>query len=394
MALSQRALSLKPSPTLAITAKAKAMRAEGIDVIGFGAGEPDFDTPDHIKAAGIEAIQSGFTKYTAASGMPELKEAVAAKLKRDNAIEYNTSEVTIGCGAKHIIYNIFQVICDPGDEVLIPSPFWVSYPEQVRLAGGEPKIVETTDFKMSPEALEAAITPRTKMLVLNSPSNPTGAVYDRKELETIGEIALKHRMMILSDECYERILYDGNEHHSIGSFDDGLKDLTFTVNAVSKTYSMTGWRIGYAGGPADYIKAIGSITSQSTSNPCSIAQKAAIAALSGDYAFVENMLKEFDKRRKIMAEGLNEILKDDTPLPDGAFYFFPSMTAFIGKEIHGTVVRTADDFCGILIEKARVAAVPGTGFGDSTRLRFSFATSEKNIREGLKRIAECVRETK
>ena len=394
MALSQRALSLKPSPTLAITAKAKAMRAEGIDVIGFGAGEPDFDTPDHIKAAGIEAIQSGFTKYTAASGMPELKEAVAAKLKRDNAIEYNTSEVTIGCGAKHIIYNIFQVICDPGDEVLIPSPFWVSYPEQVRLAGGEPKIVETTDFKMSPEALEAAITPRTKMLVLNSPSNPTGAVYDRKELETIGEIALKHRMMILSDECYERILYDGNEHHSIGSFDDGLKDLTFTVNAVSKTYSMTGWRIGYAGGPADYIKAIGSITSQSTSNPCSIAQKAAIAALSGDYAFVENMLKEFDKRRKIMAEGLNEILKDDTPLPDGAFYFFPSMTAFIGKEIHGAVVRTADDFCGILIEKARVAAVPGTGFGDSTRLRFSFATSEKNIREGLTRIAECVRETK
>lgn len=394
MALSQRALSLKPSPTLAITAKAKAMRAEGIDVIGFGAGEPDFDTPDHIKAAGIEAIQSGFTKYTAASGMPELKEAVAAKLKRDNAIEYKTSEVTIGCGAKHIIYNIFQVICDPGDEVLIPSPFWVSYPEQVRLAGGEPKIVETTDFKMSPEALEAAITPRTKMLVLNSPSNPTGAVYDRKELETIGEIALKHRMMILSDECYERILYDGNEHHSIGSFDDGLKDLTFTVNAVSKTYSMTGWRIGYAGGPADYIKAIGSITSQSTSNPCSIAQKAAIAALSGDYAFVENMLKEFDKRRRIMAEGLNEILKDDTPLPDGAFYFFPSMTAFIDKEIHGTVVRTADDLCGILIEKARVAAVPGTGFGDSMRLRFSFATSEKNIREGLKRIAECVREAK
>lgn len=394
MALSQRARSLKPSPTLAITAKAKAMRAEGIDVIGFGAGEPDFDTPDHIKAAGIEAIQSGFTKYTAASGMPELKEAVAAKLKRDNAIEYNTSEVTIGCGAKHIIYNIFQVICDPGDEVLIPSPFWVSYPEQVRLAGGEPKIVETTDFKMSPEALEAAITPKTRMLVLNSPSNPTGAVYDRKELETIGEIALKHGMMILSDECYERILYDGNEHHSIGSFDDGLKDLTFTVNAVSKTYSMTGWRIGYAGGPADYIKAIGSITSQSTSNPCSIAQKAAIAALSGDYAFVENMLKEFDKRRRIMAEGLNEILKDDTPLPDGAFYFFPSMTAFIDKEIHGTVVRTADDFCGILIEKARVAAVPGTGFGDSTRLRFSFATSEKNIREGLKRIAECVREAK
>jgi aspartate aminotransferase len=270
----------------------------------------------------------------------------------------------------------------------------VSYPEQVRLAGGEPKIVETTDFKMSPEALEAAITPKTRMLVLNSPSNPTGAVYDRKELETIGEIALKHRMMILSDECYERILYDGNEHHSIGSFDDGLKDLTFTVNAVSKTYSMTGWRIGYAGGPADYIKAIGSITSQSTSNPCSIAQKAAIAALSGDYAFVENMLKEFDKRRRIMAEGLNEILKDDTPLPDGAFYFFPSMTAFIGKEIHGTVVRTADDLCGILIEKARVAAVPGTGFGDSTRLRFSFATSEKNIREGLKRIAECLREAK
>jgi aspartate aminotransferase len=394
MALSERARRLKPSSTLAITAKANAMRAEGIDVIGFGAGEPDFDTPDHIKMAGIEAINSGFTKYTAASGMPELKEAVAAKFKRDNGIEYNVSEVTIGCGAKHIIYNIFQAVCDAGDEVLIPSPFWVSYPEQVRLAEGVPKIVETTNFKMTPKQFESAITPKTKMLVLNSPSNPTGAVYSRRELEEIGEVALRRRIMILSDECYEKIVYDGNSHHSIGSFDRGLKDLTFTVNAVSKTYSMTGWRIGYAGGPADYIRAIGSITSQSTSNPCSISQKAAVAGLSGDYAFLDTMLNEFDKRRKILAESLNESLQDDTPLPGGAFYFFPSMAAFIDKEMQGMVVRTADDFCKILIEKARVAAVPGTDFGDSTRLRFSFATSEKNIREGLERIAECVREAK
>ena len=390
MAISERARRLKPSSTLAITAKAKAMRADGIDVIGFGAGEPDFDTPDYIKASAIEAINDGFTKYTAASGIPELKDAVAEKFRRDNGLDYKQSEVTIGCGAKHIIYNIFQVVCDPGDEVLIPSPFWVSYPEQVRLAGGTPKIVDTTDFKMSAEQFEAAVTPKTKMLVLNSPSNPTGAVYDRGELEAIGEVALRHRILILSDECYEKILYDGNEHHSIGSFDKGLKELTLTVNAVSKTYSMTGWRIGYAGGPADYIKAIGTITSQSTSNPNSIAQKAAIAALTGDYAFVEMLVKEFDKRRKILAEALNECLKEDTPMPGGAFYYFPSISAFIDKKLGGAVVRTADDFCRILLEKARVAAVPGTDFGDSTRIRLSFATSEKNIREGVRRIAECV----
>ncbi len=394
MALSKRASSLQPSPTLAITAKANQLKAQGIDVIGFGAGQPDFDTPDHIKEAGIEAIRSGFTKYTAASGMPELKEAVAAKLKRDNGVEYDVAEVTIGCGAKHIIYNLFQVVCDPGDEVIVPSPFWVSYPEQVRLADGVPVIVETTDFKLPPEAFEAAITPKTKMLVLNSPSNPTGRIYTRAELEAIGEVALKHNVMILSDECYEKILYDGNEHHSIASFSDELKALTFTVNAVSKAYSMTGWRIGYAAGPAEYIKAAGSITSQSTSNPCSIAQKAALAALSGDYAFLEPWLVEFDARRRILVEGLTEILKDDTPMPDGAFYFFPSMKALVGTELGGAVVRDSDDLCKVLLEEARVAAVPGTGFGDPTRLRFSFATSEKNIREGLKRIAECIQGAK
>lgn len=392
MALSERARCLKPSSTLAITAKAKAMRAEGINVIGFGAGEPDFDTPEHIKAAAIEAIKQGFTKYTDASGMPELKDAAAAKFKRDNGIEYERGEITIGCGAKHLLYNIFQVVCDPGDEVLIPSPFWVSYPEQVCLAGGTPKFIPARNFKMSPEQFEAAISPKTKLLVLNSPNNPTGAVYSRRELEAIGEVALKHRVMILSDECYERIVYDGNEHHSIASFDKGLKELTFTVNAVSKTYSMTGWRIGYAGGPASYIKAIGNMTSQSTSNPCSISQKASIAALSGDYALVDMMLKEFDKRRKILAEGLNELLQDNTPPPGGAFYYFPSISAFVDRELQGAVIRTADDFCKVLLDVARVAAVPGTDFGDSTRVRFSFATSEKNIREGLDRIADCVRE--
>jgi aspartate aminotransferase len=392
MALSERARCLKPSSTLAITAKAKAMRAEGINVIGFGAGEPDFDTPEHIKDAAIEAIKAGFTKYTDASGMPELKDAVAAKFKRDNGIDYSRAEISIGCGAKHLIYNIFQVICDPGDEVLIPSPFWVSYPEQVCLTGGVPKFIRSNNFKMTPAQFEAAITPKTKLLVLNSPSNPTGAVYSKSELEAIGQIALKHKILILSDECYERILYDGNEHHSIASFNSELKELTFTVSAVSKTYSMTGWRIGYVGGPASYIKAIGNMTSQSTSNPCSISQKAAIAALSGDYALVDMMLKEFDKRRKILAEGLNELLKDTTPPPDGAFYYFPSIQSFIGKKLKGTTIKTADDFCKVLLDEARVAAVPGTDFGDSTRVRFSFATSEKNIREGLDRIADCVRE--
>lgn len=392
MGLSERIRHLKPSSTLAITAKAKAMRAEGIDVIGFGAGEPDFDTPEHIKAAAIEAIRAGFTKYTDASGMPELKDAAAAKFTRDNGIDYERSEVTIGCGAKQLIYNIFQVVCDPGDEVLIPSPFWVSYPEQVKLANGVPKFIETKNFRMTAEQFDAAVTPKTKMLVLNSPCNPTGAVYSRRELEQIGEIALRNRVMILSDECYEKILYDGHTHHSVASFDKGLKDLTFTVNAVSKTYSMTGWRIGYAGGPAEYIKAVGNITGQSTSNPCSISQKAAIAALSGDDSFVEMLVKEFDKRRRILAEGLNMSLSDDTPLPEGAFYYFPSIAKLIDREIQGVSVRTADDFCKALIEKARVAAVPGTDFGDSTRVRFSFATSEKNIREGLQRIADCVNE--
>ncbi|GAB4339825.1 MAG: pyridoxal phosphate-dependent aminotransferase [Candidatus Abyssubacteria bacterium] len=394
MALSERARCLKPSSTLAITAKAKAMKAEGIDVIGFGAGEPDFDTPDFIKEAAIEAIRQGFTKYTEASGMPELKKAVAEKFRRDNHLEYQLPEITIGCGAKQIIYNIFQVVCDPGDEVLIPAPFWVSYPEQVCLAGGVPKIIKTTNFKMTPEQFEDAITPRSKLLVLNSPCNPTGAVYSRSELEAIGEVALRRRILILSDECYEKIVYDGHQHHSIGSFDKGLKELTFTVNAVSKTYSMTGWRIGYAGGPADYIKAVGNITSQSTSNPCSISQKAAIAALNGDYALVDKMLVEFDKRRKLLVEGLNECLNDDTPAPEGAFYYFPSMAALIDKNMQGTLIRTTDDLCKILLEKARVAAVPGTDFGDSTRLRFSFVTSEANIREGLTRIAECVREAR
>jgi aspartate aminotransferase len=394
MALSERARCLKPSSTLAITAKAKAMKEEGIDVVGFGAGEPDFDTPDFIKDAAIEAIRQGFTKYTDASGTPELKKAVADKFKRDNGLDYQLSEITIGCGAKQIIYNIFQVVCDPGDEVLIPAPFWVSYPEQVCLAGGAPKIINTKGFKMTAEQFEAAITPKSKLLVLNSPSNPTGAVYSRSELEAIGEVALKHRILILSDECYEKIVYDGHQHHSIASFDRGLKELTFTVNAVSKTYSMTGWRIGYAGGPADYIKAVGNITSQCTSNPCSISQKAATAALKGDYALVDKMLVEFDKRRKLLVEGLNECLNDDTPPPEGAFYYFPSMAAFIDKKMQGTLIRTTDDFCRILIEKARVAAVPGTDFGDSTRLRFSFVTSEANIRKGLTRIAECVREAR
>ncbi|RJP24172.1 MAG: pyridoxal phosphate-dependent aminotransferase [Candidatus Abyssobacteria bacterium SURF_5] len=392
MALSERARCLKPSSTLAITAKAKAMRAEGINVIGFGAGEPDFDTPDHIKAAAIQAIKEGFTKYTDASGMPELKDAVAAKFRRDNGIDYERAEITIGCGAKQLIYNIFQVVCDPGDEVLIPSPFWVSYPEQVCLTGGIPSFVQTRNFKMTSDQFESAITPKSKLLVLNSPSNPTGAVYSRKELEAIGEVALRHRILILSDECYERILYDGNEHHSIASFDKGLKDLTFTVNAVSKTYSMTGWRIGYAGGPASYIKAIGNMTSQSTSNPCSISQKASIAALTGDYALVEVMLKEFDKRRRILSEGLNELLQDDTPPPAGAFYYFPSISFFVDRKLRGITIRTADDFCKVLLDVARVAAVPGTDFGDSTRVRFSFATSEKNIGEGLSRISDCVRE--
>src|SRR5512147_2731420 len=310
MGISKRAQAVKPSPTLATAAKAKAMKAQGIDVVDFGVGEPDFDTPDNVKQAGIKAIQSGFTKYTPAGGTDELKDAVIEKFRKDNGLSYEKPQVLISCGAKHSLYNIAEALFDPGDEVVIPSPYWVSYPDQVILNDAVPVIVETTEqegFRISAAKLEKAITPKTKAIVLNSPSNPTGLAYDKKTLETIAAVAVKHKIYVISDEIYEKLVYDGFQHHSIASLGEDIKALTIVVNGVSKSHAMTGWRIGYAAGPQDVITAMANIQSQSTSNPTSISQKAATEALRGPQDFIQTMNTEFDRRRKYMVERLNKI---------------------------------------------------------------------------------------
>src|SRR5512135_1900642 len=331
MGIAKRAQAIKPSPTLATAAKAKAMKAQGIDVVDFGVGRPDFDTPENVKQCGIKAIQSGFTKYTPAGGTDELKEAVIEKFKRDNNLTYEKSQILISCGAKHSLYNIAEALFDPGDEVIIPSPYWVSYPDQVLLNDAIPVIVETTEaegFKLSAQKLEKAITKKTKALVLNSPSNPTGLAYDRKTLEEIAAIAVKHGIYVISDEIYEKLIYDGFTHTSIASLGPEIKNLTIVVNGVSKSHSMTGWRIGYAAGPKDVITAMTNIQSQSTSNPASISQKAAVEALRGPQDFTEKMQGEFDKRRRYMVDRLNNITGMSCLMPVGAFYAFPRVSSF------------------------------------------------------------------
>lgn len=392
MGIAKRAMAIKPSPTLATAAKAKAMKSQGIDVVDFGVGEPDFDTPENVKQAGIKAIQSGFTKYTPAGGTDELKEAVVEKFKRDNGLQYEKSQVLISCGAKHSLYNIAEALFDPGDEVIIPSPYWVSYPDQVLLNDAVPVIVETTEeegFKLSAKKLEKAITKKTKALVLNSPSNPTGLAYDKKTLEEIAAIAVRHKIYVISDEIYEKLIYDGFKHFSIASLGAEIKDLTFVVNGVSKSHAMTGWRIGYAAGPKDVITAMANIQSQSTSNPASISQKAAVEALRGPQDFIRTMNVEFDKRRKYMVDRLNRIKGMSCLMPVGAFYAFPKVSQLYGKSVGGKRIANSSDLAAYLLEEAKVALVSGDAFGADAYIRLSYATSMENIIKGLDRIEQA-----
>ena len=382
--LSQRAQNISPSPTLAITAKAKAMKAEGIDVISFGAGEPDFDTPQYIKDAAKAAIDNGLTKYTPTSGMPELKKAICAKFANDNGLQYDPENILVSNGAKQCLYNIIQVLIDPDDEVIIPKPYWVSYEEMVKLAGGKCIPLETEDFLLSAQNFEDAITPRTKLLLLTSPSNPTGAVYSKQELQKIADVCVKHNILVISDEIYEKLIYEG-QHISIASLGEKIKMQTIVVNGVSKSYAMTGWRIGYCAGDSQIIAAASNLQDHSTSNTNSIAQAAAIAALEHDDGSTEQMRREFAKRRELMVKLANEIPGFRTKSPAGAFYLFVDISQACKGRFKGT-----DEFCQELLEKSQVAAIPGSAFGDDRYIRLSFATSEENIKKGLKRIKEFV----
>ncbi|MES2465541.1 MAG: pyridoxal phosphate-dependent aminotransferase, partial [Armatimonadota bacterium] len=392
--LSRRALNSAPSPTLAITAKANQMKADGIDVVAFGAGEPDFDTPDHIKKAAVDALAKGFTKYTPSAGIPALKKAITDKLERENGLTYGPSNVIVSCGGKHSLYNVFQALCEAGDEVIIPAPYWVSYPEQVKLADATPIIIPTTDasgFAPTVEQLREAITPRTKIVVLNSPSNPTGAMWPRETVEALASLAVENDFYVISDEIYEKIVYDGNLPFSIASLSPEIKKRTITVNGVSKTYSMTGWRIGYAAGEADIIAAMGRIQDSVTSNPTSIAQYAAVAAMTGPQEFLNDWVAEFDRRRQVIVKGLNEIPGITCVNPDGAFYVFPNISLLFGKTpaSGGKRIETSDDFADYLLAKANVAVVPGSGFGAGDYVRLSYATSMATIEKGLVRIADA-----
>jgi aspartate aminotransferase len=390
--LADRMKTLAPSPTLAMQAKAKAMRAQGIDVISFGAGEPDFDTPSRIKEAAIRAIQSGQTKYTEVGGIPELRAAVCHKFKRDNGLDYAPDEVTVSCGAKHTLYNLVMALVNPGDEVLIPSPYWVSYPEQVRLLGGVPVAVatdEATGFELDAAELRRAVTPRTKMIILDSPGNPTGAVFSARALAEVAQLAEERDLWVVSDECYEALTYEGR-HVSIASLSPRAKARTIVVNTCSKAYAMTGWRIGYAAGPKPLIKAMTDVQSQVTSNPTSIAQWAAVEALSGPQDEVAKMAGEFDRRRRVIIDGLNAIPGVRCAMPRGAFYAFPNVSGLFGKRGKGGALRGSADVSAFLLDEARIATVAGVDFGSDAHIRLSYATGLETIREGLQRMAAAV----
>ena len=386
---------VKPSPTLAVTAKAAELKAAGKDVIGLGAGEPDFDTPEHIKNAAIEAIKRGETKYTPVAGTAALKKAITDKFKRENGLEYAANEVVAGVGAKQVIFNAMLATLNAGDEVIIPAPYWVSYPDMVLFAEGTPVIVpclEADGFRLSPAALEATITPKTKWIILNSPSNPTGAAYSEADLRALADVLLKHpQVYILADDIYEHLLYDGLKFYTIAQIEPKLRDRTLTVNGVSKAYAMTGWRIGYAGGAKSLISAIADIQSHSTSNACSISQAASVAALNGDQAFLESWKKSFASRRDMVAAAINEIDGLSCRLPEGAFYVFPNMKALIGKKTpQGKTINTSADLCDYLLEEALVAAVAGSAFGMEGYFRISYATSMEILQKAMERIKIAV----
>ncbi len=385
MEISARAAQLTPSLTLSIDSKAKAMKAEGLDVCGFGAGEPDFDTPEHIKTAAIEALNAGFTKYTPSSGIPELRQAISEKLAADNGLSYRASQIVCSNGAKHACYNAILATCQPGDEVVIPSPYWVSYPDMVRLAGADPVIVPTMErngWKMRAEDFENAMTPRTKMLILNTPGNPTGAVYTREELEKIVEVAAEEDIYILSDEIYEKLVYDDAKHVSIASLSKEAYDLTITVNGFSKAYAMTGWRLGYLAAPEAVAKAVDSIQSHSTSHPASFVQRAGLAALKGDQQPIVDMREEFDMRRNYMFDRISKIQNITAVKPLGAFYVLVNISQ---------LGLTSQNFADRLLSKANVAVVPGAAFGDDRTIRLSYATSIDIIKKGLDRFQDFCR---
>ena len=391
MEISRNVQRMEPSITMAVTDKAKAMKAQGIDVISMSAGEPDFDTPENIKEAAYRAIQSGFTKYTPAVGIPELREAICQKFKRDNDLDYEPSEVVVSSGAKHSIFIAVMALLNPGDEVIIPAPYWVTYTEQPKLAGGNPVVVKAekeTGLKITLGQLKDAVTPKTKLFMLNSPSNPSGAVYTKEELEGLADVLLDTGVWVISDEMYESIIYDGEVHYSIAALRDGMKDQTITVNGVSKTYAMTGWRIGYAAGPGDVIKAMGKIQSQETSNPSSISQMAALEAITGPKDAFNEMLKAFDERRRFILERLNSIEGVSCITPKGSFYAYPDVSSYYGSGFNGKAVEGSVAMCTYLLEEAKVACVPGGGFGTDENIRLSYATSMENIEKALDRIEE------
>ncbi len=390
--LSKKGLNISPSVTLEITARAKAMKDEGIDVISFGAGEPDFITPKNIRQEGIRIIEEGLVKYTPASGIIELKKAVCEKFKKENGLEYSPSNIIISSGAKHSIYNALMAIINPGDEVIVGVPYWVSYPELIRISGGKPVYIytkEDRDFKFNVSDLDKVLTDSTKAVILNSPSNPTGSIYNEKELKEIANWAVKNNVFIISDEIYEQLAYD-EKHKSIASFNDDIKNLTIVINGMSKAYAMTGWRIGYAAAHEDIVKVMSNLQSHTTSNPCSISQYASVAGLLGDQGSVLEMKKHFEKRRNYMANTINKIEGLSCRKPGGAFYIMVNITKVKGRILDGVKVNNSLDFAKVLLDKGNVAVIPGIGFGDDDYIRLSYATSMENIEEGLKRIKSIV----
>jgi len=387
--LADRALNISPSPTLSIDAKAKEMKANGDNVVTFGAGEPDFDTPDHIKEAAIAAIRSGKTKYTAVTGTNELKEAICHRFKVDQGLDYQPNQIVVSSGAKHTLYNAMQVLVQAGDEVILPAPYWVSYLEQIKLTGATARIVATREengFKLTPDELARAINPRTRLLILNSPSNPTGAVYTGAELKELAGVITRYDFMVLSDEIYAKLIYNGTRHESIASLSPELKERTMVINGVSKAYAMTGWRVGYAACNAPVAKAMGDLQSHSTSNPNSIAQAASVAAMIGDQTPTELMRVEFNLRRDYMLDRLRAIPGVNCTRPNGAFYLFPNVKDYFGKFYKGILVNNATDLAALLLKEAHVAVVPGVAFGNDDYFRLSYACSMENIKEGLDRI--------
>ena len=393
MKLAARTTRITPSPTLQLSATVKALKAQGKQVFDFTAGEPSFDSPDAAKHAAINAIQAGFTKYTAVTGIDELKDAIIEKFKTDQGLTYSRSQIVVSCGAKHTLFNLALALFEAGDEVIIPSPYWVSYPEQVLVADATPVFLPTSEaknFAIDLSALKAIITDRTKAIILNSPCNPTGSMYDRETLEGIAALAMQHNLLVISDEIYEKMIYDGHEHYSIATVHPDMVNHTVIVNGVSKTYSMTGWRIGYAAGPEHILKTMGMIQSQSTSNPTSIAQKAAVGALQDKSDFIEHMVKELDVRRRAIVEGFNHIDGIHCPMPAGAFYAFPNVAGLLGRQFQGKVLATPLDLANFFLNEANVACVPGEPFGTHSHLRFSYTGPLTVIEEGLHHLAQAI----